>query len=371
MSAAQNGRDSAEYPRSRLSCGLRRWRRGIWLEVAISVLSALALLTLLLSPLRAQADSHFHAFVRSLWPAAARHGVSRATFDAALAGIEPDAGVVAHIHKQAEFVKPIWDYLASAVSDERIARGRGAATEWQRTLAKIENMYGVDRYTLLGVWGMESNFGGFTGNNNVIQALATLADAGYRGTYFKGELITALRILEERHVALSSMTGSWAGAMGQTQFMPSSFMKYAVDFNGDGHKNIWTNVPDALASTANYLARHGWVRDYTWGYEVLPPHGFNHAGKTAAHSRSFAAFAAAGFRRADGESMPNVGAGELVLPAGANGPAFLVTRNFEVIKSYNSSTAYALGVGLLSDRIAGSAPLRTPWPADQRAALVP
>ena len=333
-------------------------------------LAALGFLGMPPASLRAQGDDSFRVFLGSLWPQAARHGVSRATFDAALAGLTPDPTVIAHTQKQAEFVKPIADYLASAVSDERITKGRGAVADWQNTLGKIEGAYGVDRYTLLGVWGMESNFGAFTGNNNVIQALATLASADYRPDYFRGELITALRILEERHIALASMTGSWAGAMGQTQFMPSSFMKYAVDFTGDGHKNIWTSVPDALASTANYLARHGWIQNYTWGYEVLPPRGFEPDGPSA-HAHGFATFAAAGFRRADGAPMPTQGEAELVLPAGADGPAFLVTKNFRVIKTYNNSTAYALGVGLLSDRIAGAGPLRTAWPADRRASLVP
>jgi lytic murein transglycosylase len=361
-------RQQSTVSASRRSSGLFRHR--LWSTVAVRALAAFALLTSLQVPLRAQSGDNFHAFLRGLWPEAARHGVSRATFDAATAGLAPDPGVIAHTLKQAEFVKPIADYLASAVSDERIAKGRGAATDWRRTLAKIENLYGVDRYTLLGVWGMESNFGAFTGNNNVIQALATLAGSDYRPGYFRGELITALRILEERHIALADMTGSWAGAMGQTQFMPSSFMKYAVDFTGDGHKDIWTSVPDALASTANYLARHGWIQDYTWGYEVLPPRGFDPDGPRT-QARGFAGFAEAGFRRADGGPMPTTGRADLILPAGAAGPAFLITKNFRVIETYNNSTAYALGVGLLSDRIAGAGPLRKPWPADERASLVP
>jgi lytic murein transglycosylase len=334
-------------------------------------MAALALLTLVQAPLRAQDDNHFHAFVTALWPQAARHGVSRATFDAALAGITPDPAILAHTQTQAEFVKPIGDYLASAVSDDRISRGHDAAAGWQRTLAKIESIYGVDRYTLLGVWGIESNFGAFTGNTNVIRALATLADAGYHGDYFKGELITALRILEEGDVGLPGMTGSWAGAMGQTQFMPSSFIKYAVDFHGDGHKNIWTDIPDALASTANYLARHGWIRDYTWGYEVLLPAGFDPLSENAGRHRSFADFAAEGFSRADAARMPTEGEAKLIMPAGRGGPAFLVTKNFSVIRSYNDSMAYALAVGLLSDRIAGAAPLRTRWPVDEPASVVP
>ncbi|HEU0148687.1 MAG TPA: lytic murein transglycosylase, partial [Bradyrhizobium sp.] len=219
----------------------------------------LGLAALILLAGAAGASADFGRFVHSLWPQAQARGVSRATFDAALRGVTPDSDVIERTRKQAEFVKPVGDYLETAVSAKRIEKGRAKAREWKETLEKVERAYGVDSYIVLGVWGMETNFGGYVGDKYVIRALATLAYARYRGDYFKKELLSALQILEAGHVQARDMQGSWAGAMGQTQFMPTSFNQYAVDFDGDGHKDIWTNVPDALASTANYLKKHGWI----------------------------------------------------------------------------------------------------------------
>jgi lytic murein transglycosylase len=314
----------------------------------------------------ATASANFAHFVHSLWPQAQARGVSRATFDAAFRGVTPDPDVIARTRKQAEFVKPIGEYLASAVSEKRIGTGRTKAREWKEILEQVERKYGVDPYVVLGVWGLETNFGGYVGDKYVIRALATLAYARYRGDYFKKELLSALQILQAGHVHAKDMQGSWAGAMGQTQFMPSSFNHYAVDFDGDGHKDIWTNVPDALASTANYLKKHGWIAGETWGYEVLLPEDFGPSGFAAGQYREFAQWAAQGLKRADGEPMPREGKAALIRPAGGGGPAFLVTRNFKVIKTYNNSTSYALGVALLGDRIAGWPPLKTSWPVATR-----
>ncbi len=306
-------------------------------------------------------DASFKHFVEGVWVDAAHLGVSRQTFDAAFAGVTPDPAIVAKTEKQAEFVKPIGDYLASAVSNARIEKGRAQHQQWSAVLDKIEATYGVDRYVVLAVWGMETNYGGFTGNTPVIRALATLAHAGYRTKFFRGELLKALQILEAKHVSVAEFTGSWAGAMGQTQFMPSSFMKFAVDYDGDGHKNIWTNVPDALASTANYLAKNGWERDVTWGYEaIVPPRADLSALSQGYHH--FNDWIAAGLIRADGSRMPTEGEAMLLQPAGSDGPTFLVTHNFKIIRTYNNSMSYALGVALLSDRVAGQEPLRQAWP---------
>jgi len=313
----------------------------------------------------ATASADFAHFVHSLWPQAHTRGVSRATFDAAFQGVTPDPDVIERTHKQAEFLKPIGDYLATAVSEKRIGNGRLKAREWKEILEKVERIYGVDPYVVLGVWGMETNFGGYVGDKYVIRALATLAYARYRGDYFKKELLSALRVLQAGHVQVKDMQGSWAGAMGQTQFMPSSFNHYAVDFDGDGHKDIWTNIPDALASTANYLKKHGWIAGETWGYEVLLPAGLEASGG-ASHYRPFAHWAAQGVSRVDGEAMPREGEAAVITPAGARGPAFLVTRNFKVIKTYNNSTSYALGVALLGDRIAGWPALKASWPTAAR-----
>ena len=308
----------------------------------------------------------FSAFVESVWPDAKQKGVSRDTFDAAFAGVTPNPKLIALTKKQAEFVKPVWEYLAGAVSARRVAKGEARAREWKDTLVRAERQFGVETPVIMGIWGMETDFGSAAGDSYVIRSLATLAFARYRGDFFRNELVTALQILEEGHIAPEQMKGSWAGAMGQTQFMPSSFKSWAVDFNNDGRKDIWTSVPDALGSTANYLKQHGWIAGETWGYEAVLPKGFDIAAFDPARFSSFARFASAGVMRADGEAMPDSGEAALLLPAGRRGPAFLVTPNFKVIKSYNNSTSYALGVALLGDRIAGAGELRAAWPKSDR-----
>ncbi len=307
----------------------------------------------------------FSAFLAGLWPEAHAQGVSRRTFDAAFAGVAPDPEVIAKTRTQAEFHKTLAEYLSTAVSDKRIALGRDKYKDFAPWLAKAEARYGVDRYVILGVWGLETKFGTYMGDNYVIRALATLAAARYRGRYFRMELIRALVILEEGHVDPAHMIGSWAGAMGQTQFMPSNFKAYAVDFDGDGHRDIWTSVPDAIGSTANFLKKHGWIAGQTWGYEVRLPAGRGGPGEGSRYL-PFATWAARGLTRADGGDMPHIGRAALLRPAGADGPAFLVTPNFKVIKTYNNATSYALGVALLGDRIAGWGPLKTPWPVASR-----
>jgi membrane-bound lytic murein transglycosylase B len=311
-------------------------------------------------------NAAFAAFLAQLWPDAQARGVSRQTFDAAFRGVTLNPKLLAHTKKQAEFVKPIWDYLASSISNDRITRGRARAAEYSAVLTASESRYGVDPYVVAAVWGLESSFGSFTGGEYAIRALATLAFARYRGDFFREELLEALQILQQGHTTPAAMGGSWAGAMGQTQFMPSSFLKYAVDYDNDGRKDIWNDIPDALASTANYLKEHGWVRGYTWGYEVILPAGYDVSPHDPLKFRGFAQWAAEGVRRADGEPMPSGGEATLYLAAGAKGPAFLLTQNFRVIKSYNNSTYYALAVGILSDRIAGGGGLKGSWPKQDK-----
>ena len=313
------------------------------------------------------AESGFQGFVEGVWPQAHHRGVSRETFDHAFAGVSPDPAVLAKTHHQSEFVKSTAEYLASAVSATRIETGRGRARDWKATLEKADARFGVDPYIVLGVWGLETNFGNNPGDLSTIRCLATLAYAHYRGDYFRKELLDALDILQQGHVSPEAMRGSWAGAMGQTQFMPSAFKRYAIDFDAHGRKDIWRSVPDALGSTAYFLKKHGWHAGETWGYEVLTPGPSTgqYAGNGKA-MRSLASWADAGFRRADGRDLPRHGEAALLAPAGADGPHFLVTRNFKVIKSYNNSTSYALGVALLGDRIAGGAPLHASWPVAER-----
>jgi membrane-bound lytic murein transglycosylase B len=311
-------------------------------------------------------DQAFQESIAALWPLAEQRGVSRATFDRALAGVSFDPKVVAMTGAQPEFVLPIWDYVAAAVSVGRVERGRKKADAEGVWLAKAKEAYGVDKPVILGVWGLETDFGGYAGSNNVIRALATLAYVHFRGDYFRDELLSALVILEEGDIAPAMMRGSWAGAMGQMQFMPSSYLAYAVDFEGRGRRDIWTSDADAIGSTANYLAKHGWTAGLPWGFEVRLPSDFALSDADSSSPAAFSAFAARGVERADGSPWPESGAGRLMILAGLAGPVFLVTSNFDVIKAYNNSTAYALSVGLLGDAVTSGGSLVKPWPTDDR-----
>jgi membrane-bound lytic murein transglycosylase B len=308
--------------------------------------------------LQAEQQGDFRRFVDGLWPEARARGVSRATFDEAFRDVAPDPKIIALTKKQSEFVRPIWEYINGAISSARLERGRQLAAQYGDTLAAVERAYGVPRAVVLGVWGMETNFGSFTGSIYAVRALATLAFTRYRGDFFREELLTALQILESDHVDRATMLGSWAGAMGQTQFMPSSFVKYAVDGNRDGRRDIWNTVPDALASTANYLRQQGWQPGLPWGLEVELPEGFDFRNLR----QSFASWQGLGLRRIDGRPFPRSGEATLFLPGGARGPAFLITDNYNVIKTYNSSDAYALAVAHLGDRLMGGAPIQGDWP---------
>ena len=311
-------------------------------------------------PGQSEAQAGFSAFVESLWPDAKARGVARETFVAAFRGVTPDPKIVALTKKQSEFVQPIWGYLASAVGGTRLSRGQEVARQWSTTLDAVEQRYGVPRAVVLGVWGMETNYGSFTGSMDVIRALATLAYTRYRGDFFRDELLTALQIIQGG-LDRGAMKGSWAGAMGHTQFMPSSYMKFAVDGDGDGSRDIWASIPDALASTANYLKQHGWQPGLPWGFEVELPEGFDFRN----HRQGFAQWSGLGLRRTDGKSLPRSGEATLFLPGGAGGPAFLVTDNYNAIKAYNSSDAYALAVAHLGDRIAGGPPVQGAWPTSE------
>src|SRR5580698_2256019 len=304
----------------------------------------------------------FRGFIETLWPLAEARGVSRPMFDSAFAGVAFDPTVVANAGSQPEFVRPIWDYVTSAVSADRVERGRDRARSERLWLARANDLYGVDNAVILGVWGLETDFGGFAGSNNIIRSLASLAYVHFQGDYFRDELLSALAILEEGDIAPSLMRGSWAGAMGQTQFMPSSYLSYAVAFQRHDRRDIWTSEADAIGSTANYLAKHGWTKDLPWGFEVRLPAKFALTGADSSSPASFSSFAARGVTRADGSSLPTSGDGRLLILAGLNGPVFLVTSNFDAIKTYNNSTAYALSVGLLGDAVSGGPGLVARWP---------
>ena len=333
------------------------------LRCLIAILFAL----IVSAPLRADpiadalaSSARVNAFLDALWTDASKRGITRATFDRALGGFTPDARVIAATRREPEYGKPVGLYIESIASRSRIATGAAKATQWAGVLDAIEQQYGVEHGIVLALWGIESSFGAGVDRWDVIRSLATLAEARYRDPYFRNELLVALKILQEGHIARERMLGSWAGAMGQPQFMPSSFYEYAVDFTGDGRRDIWTSVPDVVASIANYLARSGWQRGLPWGFEVALPPGFDYRTSHGA----FIDWAVRGVRRADGGALPNAGDGFLLFPSGAAGPAFLVSANFNVIKLYNNSDVYALAVGHLADRMHGGAPFRTAWPKD-------
>jgi membrane-bound lytic murein transglycosylase B len=304
-------------------------------------------------------------FVDATWQTAKARGVSRKTFDAAMGGFTPLKSVVKLTGKQPEFVSTAASYVAKRVDDARAGTGQSMRAEWKQTLAAVSERFGVQPEIVLAIWGIETNFGGYMGGTNTVHGLATLAHAGYRASFFGDELITSLEILEGGHVSPKHMVGSWAGAMGHPQFMPSSFMKYAVDFKGDGHKDIWNSVPDALASTANYLKAFGWRAGETWGYEVSLPADFNYNNIWNDASGSLKEWAAIGVKRANGKAFPRGDdIASLYMPMGGNGPVFAILPNFSVIKRYNNSSTYALAVGHLADRILGSKGFVNGWPDD-------
>jgi lytic murein transglycosylase len=328
-----------------------------------ALLGALALQLAIAHP--ALADTDFQTCLAALRADAPAKGVSTAAFDRFTAGVAPDPSVLESLDYQPEFVTPIWDYLAALVDQERIDDGKAMLAQWQDVLDRVEADYGVDRYTVVAVWGVESNFGRNFGSRPLVTSLATLSCEGRRQSYFRGEFFTTLRILEEGHVAPERLTGSWAGAFGHTQFMPSTFMRTAVDFDGDGRRDLIDSVPDALASTANYLKQAGWRSGQGWGYEIRLPSGFdaNVAGRKA--RRPVSEWSALGVRRIDGSALEAIDdSAAVLLPAGATGPAFLVFRNFNAIYSYNAAESYALAIAHLSDRLRGGGPFVTPWPTD-------
>lgn len=304
------------------------------------------------------ADDSFAAFLKQLWPDAKAQGITRATFDLAFAGVTPDPRVITATTRQPEYAKPAGAYVNSIASADRATIGRRKEKEWSKTFDAIENKFGVERWMIVSIWGMETSYGADKDHWDVIRSLATLAHARYRDPYFRNELLVALKILQEAHISRKDMLGSWAGAMGQTQFMPTNFMDYAIDFTGDTRRDIWTNVPDVLASTANYFRKEGWTPGMPWGFEVTVPKDFDYRLSRG----TFAEWAKRGVTRADGGAFPASGDAILFFPTGAPGPSFLVTENFNVIKRYNNSDVYALAVGHLADLMRGGEKIRSPWP---------
>lgn len=313
-------------------------------------------------------NTGFGQWLRGFEARARAAGIRQATLDQAFAGVTPHARILERDRNQAEFSRALWDYLDSAVSDTRIANGRAALARHADTLAAIERRYGVEAEVVVAVWGLESAYGTMRGDTDIITAMATLAHDGRRRAFFEEQLIAALHILEAGDVPPRQMTGSWAGAMGHTQFMPTSYLDHAVDFDGNGRRNIWSDDPvDALASTANYLRHFGWTTGQPWGVEVRLPDGFDFSltGETTKHPARF--WAAQGVRLADGGAVPDHGDASILLPAGHRGVALMIFDNFHVIERYNPADAYVIAVGHLSDRITGGPAFTASWPRQDRA----
>jgi len=294
-------------------------------------------------------------------------GIREATLQAALDPAQWRPRSVELDRGQPEFARQVWDYLDSAVSANRIGNGQARLAQVRADAEAAASRYGVPAPVIVAIWGIESNYGQNFGDVPVIDALATLAFEGRRAAWAQGELIAALRIVQQGDIDRAHMIGSWAGAMGQTQFMPSAFLAHAVDADGDGRRDIWGSMPDVLASTANYLRKAGWVTDEACAPEVTLPTDFNPEHADPAVAQDSAAWSTEGLRLADGAALPPMAQASVLLPAGARGPAFLVGRNFRAVLRYNNATSYALAVCQLAQRIGGGPAVQAAWPREQRA----
>ncbi|MBV8851559.1 MAG: lytic murein transglycosylase [Methylobacteriaceae bacterium] len=312
---------------------------------------------------QAAQSGEFPQFLESMWPKAQAAGVSRATFDAAINGLTPDPAILSRPTRQAEFTITIAQYVAQSVTQKRAAQGRDAAAKLADALQQIQARNGIPWEILVALWGIESNFGTTAGNSDILRVLATLAFKQHRGSLFLDEFVAALVMLEKGYATRAHLVGSWAGAMGQPQFMPSSYLNYAVAYEGSRPADIWSSNKDVLASIGNFMQKSGWVSGLPWGMEVVIPGSFDYISLR----KPFAEWQAQGFRAASGKKLPNEGDAGLYMPAGAKGPAWLITDNFFVIKQYNTSDAYALSVGLLAQQIANEGGIRAPWPKDFKA----
>lgn len=321
--------------------------------------SALAA-TLVASP--ALAD--FSSCVAGLRSSALAKGVSAATFDGATRGLQPDMKVIELMNNQPEFKTPIWDYLATLVDEEKVAEGQAMLRRHATTLAAAESRFGVDRHTIVAVWGVESDFGKSGGTMPLVQALATGAClATRRQGFFRDELVSTLRIIERGDLEASDLKGSWAGAFGHTQFIPSTYLRLAVDGDGDGRRDLVNSVADALHSTANFMAKAGWQTGQGWGYEVELPNGYSGpSGRTG--KQPVSSWASRGIAKVGGGALSGSGNAGLLLPAGRDGPAFLVFKNYDCAYSYNGADSYALAISLLSDRLRGRPGVQARWPTD-------
>jgi len=314
-----------------------------------------------------QAAANFNNCVAGMWPDAARRNISRENFDRFTAGLTPDLRIMDLMDAQPEFTKSIWDYLDILVNDNRLAKGREILTKYKAQFDAMEKAYGVDRNIVAAIWGIESNYSTQIGDRSVLNSTATLACIGRRQAYFKDEFLSALEILNHGDLTPEQLHGSWAGAFGATQFMPTAFKRYAVDADGDGRRDVVDNPADLIASTANNLKKDGWQTGQSWGYEVVVPQGFNYMQADRSKTMTMAQWEHLGLKRANNQPFPHPNEkAYLLAPAGAQGPGFLMMQNFRVIMKYNPAEAYALAIGHFADRLRGGQPFVQPWPRQER-----
>jgi len=309
----------------------------------------------------------FNGCIQRLWPAAAKRGISRNTFAKHTAALTPDLRIMDLLDNQPEFTKSVWDYLDILVTGERIQRGRALLEKYRSVFDAVERTYGVDRYTIAAIWGVETNYGTLGGERPVLRSTATLACIGRRQNYFREEFLSTLEILQHGDVRPEHLVGSWAGAFGPTQFMPTAFKRYAVDFDRDGRRDVVDSIPDIIASTANNLKKDGWITGQTWGYEVIVPTTFNFLLADNSRTMSIREWERNGIRRPDGHPFPRPeDHAFLLVPTGVQGPGFLMLTNFSVIMKYNPAEAYALAIGHLADRLRGGGSFAQDWPRYER-----
>jgi lytic murein transglycosylase len=311
--------------------------------------------------------ANFNGCIQRLWPAAAKRGISRNTFTKYTAALTPDLRIMDLLDNQPEFTKSVWDYLDILVTGERVERGRALLEKYRSVFDAVERTYGVDRYTIAAIWGVETNYGTLGGERPVLRSTATLACIGRRQSYFREEFLSTLEILQRGDVRPEHLVGSWAGAFGPTQFMPTAFKRYAVDFDRDGRRDVVDSIPDVIASTANNLKKDGWITGQTWGYEVIVPATFNFLLADNSRTMSIREWERNGIRRPDGHPFPRPDDHAfLLVPAGVQGPGFLMLNNFSVILKYNPAEAYALAIGHLADRLRGGGAFAQDWPRYER-----
>ena len=314
-----------------------------------------------------EAAANFDNCVASMWPDAARRNITQNNFQRFTAGLTPDLRIMDLMDSQPEFTKSIWDYLDILVNDVRLAKGHEILAKYKPQFDAVEKAYGVDRYAIAAIWGIESNYSTQIGDRSVLQSTATLACIGRRQKYFRDEFLSALEILNHGDLRPEQMRGSWAGAFGPTQFMPTAFKRYAVDGDGDGRRDVVDDPADLIASTANNLKKDGWQTGQTWGYEIVVPPNFNYMLADRARAMTIAQWEHLGLKRASGQPFPQPSdKAYLLAPAGAEGPGFLMLQNFRVIMKYNPAEAYALAIGHFADRLRGGAPFVQPWPRQER-----